>query len=60
MGSTKREQRGLEMKGSVMELCLGYERIAIGNHNNRKCLLLCDNENTVKYPVCDSGRFLQK
>ena len=26
MGSTKREQRGLEMKGSVMELCLGYER----------------------------------
>ena len=37
---------------SLIEICrlsLGYEKIAIGIHNNKKCLLLCDEENTVKY-----------
>ena len=39
---------------ALIELCkltLGYEKIAIGIHNNKKCLLLCDEENTVKYII---------
>ena len=35
----------------ICRLCLGYEKIAIGNHNNKKCLLLCDEKNTVKYII---------
>ena len=35
----------------ICKLVLGYEKIAIGVHNNKKCLLLCDEENTVKYII---------
>ena len=35
----------------ICKLALGYEKIAIGLHNNKKCLLLCDEENTVKYII---------
>lgn len=39
---------------SLIDICrltLGYEKIAIGLHNKRKCLLLCDEDNTVKYII---------
>ena len=39
---------------ALIEICrlsLGYNKIAIGNHNNKKCLLLCDDDNTVKYII---------
>lgn len=35
----------------ICKLIFGYEKIAIGVHNNKKCLLICDEENTVKYII---------
>ncbi|MBO7713337.1 MAG: hypothetical protein J6S85_07175 [Methanobrevibacter sp.] len=39
---------------SLIEICrlsLGYDKIAIGLHNNKKCLLLCEEDGTVKYII---------
>lgn len=39
---------------ALIELCklaLGYEKIAVGTHNDKKCLLLCDEDNIVKYII---------
>ena len=35
----------------ICRLSFGYEKIAIGIHNNKKCLLLCDEDNVVKYII---------
>ena len=43
-----------ENNNALIELCklsLGYEKIAIGTHNNKRCLLLCDEDNKVKYII---------
>ena len=36
---------------NICKLCLGYEKIAIGEHNNKRCLFLCDDNEIVKYIV---------
>lgn len=36
---------------NLCRLCLGYDKLAIGTHNNKRCLLLCDQNNTVKYII---------
>ena len=44
----------ISYNNSLIDICrlaLGYEKIAIGLHNKKKCLLLCDEENTVKYII---------
>ena len=43
-----------EYNNALIELCrlsLGFEKIAVGTHNDKRCLLLCDEDNTVKYII---------
>ena len=44
----------MSSNNSLIDICkltLGYDKIAVGLHNNKKCLLLCDDESTVKYII---------
>lgn len=39
---------------SLIELCrlsLGYDKIAIGTYNKKRCLLLCNEENKIEYII---------
>ena len=35
----------------ICDLSLGYKKIAMGTYNKKKCLYLCDEDNTVKYII---------
>ena len=35
----------------ICELCLGYKNIGIIEHNNKRCIALCDDEEIVKYII---------
>ena len=36
---------------TICRFCLGYDQIAFGENNNKKCLYLCDSEKIVKYII---------
>ena len=36
---------------NLCRLCFGYDKIAIGTHNSKRCLLFCDKNNTIKYII---------
>ena len=36
---------------NICKFCFGYTKIAVGEHNKKNCLFLCDDEEIVKYII---------